>query len=140
MRRRLSSGTITRARQLRDDATDVERRLWYRLREFRRSGIHFRRQVPFRGYYLDFAEHHARLVVELDGSQHGEHQHHERDAVRDQVLTSEGYQVLRFGNRELVEDFDRVFAFIVHVADERLPPTRPASPSATQDDLPTRGR
>lgn len=114
----------------------MERKLWSRLRELRHHGFHFRRQVPFRGYYLDFAEHHVRLVIELDGSQHGEDGQHARDAIRDDILEHEGYCVLRFGNWELIGDLDRVLADIIHQAEERLPPTRRASPV----DLPTRGR
>lgn len=122
MRTRLNSGTISRARQLRESVTDMERKLWSRLRDFRKHGFHFRRQVPFRGYYLDFAEHRTRLVIELDGSQHGADAQHARDVVRDRVLAAEGYRVLRFQNWELVQDFERVVSDILHEAEKPSPP------------------
>jgi very-short-patch-repair endonuclease len=121
---------------LRDDATKPERWLWSRLRELRQHGFHFRRQVPFRGYFLDFAEHRLKLVIELDGGQHGEDRHLSHDQRRDELLVQEGYRVLRIPNNELIEDFEQVLAFIVAEAERRLPPTRIASLS----DLPTRGR
>src|SRR3979490_1057110 len=96
MRTRFKPGTIDRARLFRKRATDAERKLWYILRGLRVQGFHFRRQDPFRGYILDFVEHSARLVVELDGSQGA--QHSATDEIRDRVLFSEGYRVLRFSN------------------------------------------
>ena len=90
MRTRLKPGTIDRARSLRQRATDPERKLWHVLRGMRVQGFHFRRQVPFRGYMLDFVEHSAGIVVELEAERHV------ADEVRDRVLFSEGYRVLRF--------------------------------------------
>ena len=127
MPQKLTKGTVKRARQLRDDATKPERWLWSRLRALRPHGFHFRRQVPFRGYFLDFAEHRAKLVIELDGSQHGEDRRFIRDQRRDEMLAQEGYRVLRIPNSELVEDFERGFAFIVAEAEKRLPPPEAAA-------------
>jgi hypothetical protein len=81
MRTPLKPGTIGRARNLRTHTTDAERKLWYKLRELKALGYHFRRQVPFRSYILDFVEHSAKLVIELDGGQHGEDAHRSRDAI-----------------------------------------------------------
>ena len=61
-----------RARKLRQNATDAERILWSELRDFKRGGMHFRRQAPFDRYVVDFVCHSHKLIVELDGSQHGE--------------------------------------------------------------------
>jgi very-short-patch-repair endonuclease len=71
MRTPLKPGTIGRARNLRTHATDAERKLWYKLRELKALGYHFRRQVPFRSYILDFVEHSAKFVIELDGGSMG---------------------------------------------------------------------
>jgi adenine-specific DNA-methyltransferase len=139
MRTRLQGGTIPRARRLRAHATDAERQLWYKLRELKRLGFHFRRQVPFRSYILDFAEHSAGLVIELDGGQHGDDRHRARDFVRDRVLQTQGYRVLRFWNHEVIEHGDVVLDYIL--AQLMQPPTRPPSrESAPASDLPTRGR
>jgi len=122
MCKRTPAGTATLTKQLREDATKPERWLWSRLRELRQHGFHFRRQVPFRGYYLDFAGHQRKLVIELDGSQHGEERYVRRDQRRDALLAQEGYRVLRIPNSELVEDFEQVFAFIVAEAERPIPP------------------
>jgi very-short-patch-repair endonuclease len=66
--------SIERARVLRKNATDAERRLWRYLRDRQLDGFRFRRQVPLGRYVADFACLSARLVVELDGSQHAERQ------------------------------------------------------------------
>jgi very-short-patch-repair endonuclease len=130
------SMSISRARELRKALTPQEARLWSRLRGLRRShGFHIRRQAPFRGYYLDFVCFDRRLVVEIDGGQHGSEEGAARDAIRDSVLTGESFQVLRFWNREVNENIDGVMETIVRALAER-PPTRPPS-GAT---LPTRGR
>jgi BirA family biotin operon repressor/biotin-[acetyl-CoA-carboxylase] ligase len=61
---------IRRAQELRRNMTDCERRLWRRLRD-RELGFKFRRQMPIGGYIADFACPAARIVIELDGGQHG---------------------------------------------------------------------
>jgi very-short-patch-repair endonuclease len=71
MRKTLKPEVIARARQLRNDRPDMERLLWWTLRAFNRFGYHFRRQVPLKGYFLDFAEHKSKVTIELDGEQHG---------------------------------------------------------------------
>ena len=70
--------------------------LWSRLKRLRTQGFHFRRQAPFRGYYLDFVCFSRRLVVEIDDAQHAEDEAAAHDAVRDAVLRREGFAVLRF--------------------------------------------
>ncbi len=108
-----------RARQLRSGQTVFERRLWYRLKILNKHGAQFRRQVPFANYILDFADHSARLVIELDGSQHGEAENRLRDEKRDRMLTAEGYLVLRFANYEITEDADAVAEAIERTALQR---------------------
>jgi very-short-patch-repair endonuclease len=88
-----------------------------------RNGYHFRRQVPLCEFIADFAEHGHKLIVELDGNQHGLKAEHARDELRDKVIGEQGYQVLRFWNWELDDDIDAVVARIVHELTQR-PPTR----------------
>jgi very-short-patch-repair endonuclease len=128
---KLDRQTITRSREMRAHATDHERRLWHRLRELNRHGWHFRRQVPFRGYYLDFVEHQAKLVIELDGEQHGTATNSLRDAKRDAVIEREGYTVLRFWNHELNEDLERVVECIARELRKRRPHPKNASHFST---------
>jgi len=123
MRTPLKPGTIGRARNLRTHATDAERKLWYKLRELKALGYHFRRQVPFRSYILDFVEHSAKLVIELDGGQHGEDAHRSRDEIRDSMLRSEGYRVMRFWNADVLTDADLVTEYLLaELKAEAVPP------------------
>jgi crossover junction endodeoxyribonuclease RuvC len=134
MFKRASPEHIARSRRLRRDATEVEKRLWWKLRDFNKHGFHFRRQSPFRDYTLDFVEHDHKLVIELDGGQHGEALHAARDQHRDALLASQGYRTLRFWNTDVVENMDGVVEAIVRELER--PPTR----NAVRSDLPTRGR
>ncbi len=124
MRRRLRPETLAHARHLRNEPTIVERKLWWKLRELNTQGYHFRRQVPFRSYILDFAEHGYRLVIELDGSQHGLAKHRAHDAVRDRVLSSEGYRVLRFWNDEIIDNIEGVVEGILRALTQAPHPDR----------------
>jgi Uncharacterized protein conserved in bacteria len=96
------------ARTLRREQTDVERKLWYALRGRRLGGFKFRRQQPIGPYIADFVCFEAKLIVELDGEQHGEAAHTVYDRVRTERLKADGFRVLRFWNGELIENFDGV--------------------------------
>ncbi len=93
------------ARNLRQNKTEAEALLWSRLRNRQLESAKFRFQVPFDDFVADFVGHSARLVVELDGSQHADN---ERDKCRDAVMESAGYRVMRFWNTELFENLDGV--------------------------------
>lgn len=120
----VSPDRIARARAFRKALTPHEARLWVRLRGLRKFGYHFRRQAPFRGWYLDFVCFDRRLVVELDGVQHGEEEHARRDRVRDAVLAEQGFRTLRFWNADVNTDVEGVVERIVAALSERSP-TRP---------------
>jgi very-short-patch-repair endonuclease len=120
--------SIDRARDLRMHMTDAERILWSKLRELKAIGYHFRRQSPFQKYFLDFVEHDAKLVIELDGSQHGLPEQAAKDATRERFLQTQGYAVLRFFNHEVMENLYRVVEHIVRELGARHPhPTIDAS-------------
>ena len=89
-----------RARRLRSECTDAERRLWIFLRREQVAGRKFRRQYPLAGYIVDFVCVPARLVIELDGGQHVEAAAHDRQ--RTATLEREGYRVLRFWNDDVL--------------------------------------
>ena len=112
------------ARNLRKNETDAERTLWQGLREFRSAGLHFRRQAPIGPYVADFACHRAKLVVELDGDQHGEARSATCDAERTAFLNSRGYQVIRFANWEVLKERQRVLDYILHFAQSPHPDRR----------------
>lgn len=113
--------SVDRARELRAHMTDAEQKLWHRLREFKHIGYHFRRQAPFEIYYLDFVEHAAKLVVELDGCQHGMQDQAHKDQARDAFLRSRDYSVLRFWNSELAYNLDGVVETILRELSARYP-------------------
>ena len=105
--------TRDRARALRAAQTDVERSLWQRLRNRQLNGAKFRRQHPIGSYIADFFCLDARLIVELDGSQHGEEYERQPDERRTEYLESQGYRVLRFWNEEVLDNIDGVLETIV---------------------------
>ena len=96
------------ARKLRREQTDSERKLWSALRGRQFDGFKFRRQQPIGPYIADFVCFEAKLVVELDGDQHGSEQGIVYDEARTQFLRQEGFEVLRFPNIEINANFDGV--------------------------------
>jgi very-short-patch-repair endonuclease len=84
-----------RARTLRRNMSNAERKLWRALRAKQLDGARFRRQHPIGRYVADFVCLERRLIVEVDGGQHAEDDRIARDAARDRWLTAEGYRVLR---------------------------------------------
>jgi very-short-patch-repair endonuclease len=98
----------TTARRLRANATNAEKALWQHLRRFDTGGTHFRRQVPVGPYIADFACMAARLLIEIDGSQHGVDTNILNDKKRTQWLEAEGYRIIRFWNNDIVENLDGV--------------------------------
>jgi primosomal protein N' (replication factor Y) len=102
------------ARRLRRENTDAEGALWRLLRS-RSLGHKFRRQHPVPPYVLDFACVALRLVVEVDGGQHGP----ERDGARDASMQAQGWLVLRYWNNEALGNQAGVLADILRVAEDR---------------------
>ena len=111
---RIAPHTRAAARRLRREMTPAERRVWGRLREANRMlGTRFRRQAPIGAYIADFADLGRRLVIEIDGGQHGQGPTPSRDAARDAWLAAQGFRVLRFWNSDLTEAFDGVIDTIL---------------------------
>ena len=93
------------AKTMRADATLAENLLWQAVRNRQLEGSKFKRQVPLDGYILDFVCFEARLIVEVDGSQHADNT---RDLVRDAFFRGQGFRILRFWNDEVVQNLDAV--------------------------------
>ncbi len=90
------------ARRLRRSLTPQEVKLWNWLREGPvLQGFHFRRQAPIGRFIVDFACVKSRLIIEIDGSQHGSDHGRLRDRRRDEALAALGFRVLRFWNHEI---------------------------------------
>ena len=94
------------AQQLRKNQTKEEARLWYQF--LRRYDVRFRRQFPYGPYIVDFYCAKAKLVIELDGSQHYNPQMMAKDRERATFLEGQGLRVLRFTNAEVNLSFRQV--------------------------------
>ena len=105
-----SKEMISRARQLRHDMTKEERHLWYDF--LRTYPVRFSRQKVLGKYIVDFYCAKAKLVIELDGSQHYEADKSKKDAERTAFLDRYGLYVIRIPNHEVRENFEGVCAYI----------------------------
>ncbi len=96
--------------ELRHELTPTERKLWAYLRNDQ-LGVNFRRQHAIGPYIADFCCVEEKLIIELDGSQHLEQEAY--DAERTAFLESQGYQVLRFWNNDVLNDLEAVMRVIL---------------------------
>ncbi len=117
-----------KARQLRKNMTESERALWSRLRGKQVSGIPFYRQKPIGKYIVDFYGPRAKLVVEVDGSQHKDAEHAKKDKYRDEYFAGVSLRVLRFNSREVLKETDAVVEVIYRVIAEQLNGKSPSIP------------
>ena len=97
--------TLAKAKHLRQDLTDAERKLWSVLRNRQLHGAKFRRQQPIGPYVADFVCQEARLIIEADGGQHAASR---TDRQRTAFLKCKGYRVLRFWNNDILMNLDGV--------------------------------
>jgi very-short-patch-repair endonuclease len=119
----------TRARELRKSMSRQEVKLWLRLRSLRSLGHHFRRQSPLKPYIVDFECRPSRLIVEVDGHQHGLEEHLRRDDIRDRELQKRGYKILRFSNGEVDREMEGVMETIrLALSSPHPAPLAPPSP------------
>ncbi len=110
-----------RARTLRSNMTEAEKCLWRQLRELNQQGRHFRRQTPLGNYIVDFCEHAAKLVIEVDGGQHNSDEGVASDRERTAALERAGYRVVRFWNNEVLENTDSVLKTILSALNDPHP-------------------
>ena len=99
MNEQYNSALTPNAQKLRKAMTKEERHLWYDCLKILPITVH--RQKVLGPYIVDFYIASAKLVIELDGSQHYEEEHHAKDTVRDQYLESTGCRVLRYSNADI---------------------------------------
>ncbi len=118
----------SRSRALRHDSTFYEQRLWWRIRRKQLLGVQFYRQKPLGSYIVDFYAPRARLVVEIDGSQHFEPDQESADRTRAAFLEGRGLRVLRFDNGEIFENLESVVEKIYPAVKVALNPPYPPSP------------
>ena len=141
-----------RAKQLRQALTRAETLLWRYLKANRIDGLGFRRQVPIRNYIADFICMSAKIIVELDGESHDFEERQKADQNRDAFFVSEGFQVVRFTNGQVMSNLEGVVETIRQAAASRIcgsPPSltlphkgggnRSASAGTTENTNSTRG-
>ena len=113
-------------RTLRNKMTDAEKALWKVLRSRQVSGLKFRRQPPFGDFILDFVCLENKLVIEVDGGQHGEQVKY--DDIRTKNLTKAGFRVLRFWNTEVLREIEAVKERIWRAVEEQQAHPHPDPP------------
>jgi very-short-patch-repair endonuclease len=101
------------------------------------DSTHFRRQVPIGPYVADFCCLKAKLIIEVDGNQHGLDEYLSKDAKRTSYLTSQGFSVLRFSNREVMTEMNGVLEAIYSHLNST--PTRNPSPQGGGEQSGARG-
>jgi len=111
----------TLVKTLRRNLTSQEAKLWVRLKELKSQGLHFRKQVTIKNYIIDFACLSKKLLVEIDGEQHGFDVGLKKDRNRDFELETLGYRVLRFWNHEVDREIESVLDTIWSDAVDRDP-------------------
>jgi very-short-patch-repair endonuclease len=110
---------VQRARELRRNPTDTERKLWHHIRDKQIENYRFRRQRPIGKYIVDFICLEANLVIELDGGQHADQQQY--DAERTKYLTAQGLHVLRYWNNDVMQNIEGVLEDILAALLQRTP-------------------
>ena len=97
-----------RSRILRENMTAAEEYLWAKIRTDKVQGYRFYRQKPTGIYIADFYCHKAKLVIEIDGSQHSSIQNREYDQGRSDFFMGLGIRVIRFSNRDILSNINAV--------------------------------
>ncbi len=107
------------SRRLRINMTDAEQKLWHRLRRKQILDTQFYRQRPLLDYILDFFAPSVKLAIEVDGGQHYDADKQVADNLRDSRLRQQGITVLRFTNREVLQEMEDVLAAIYKYIEQR---------------------
>ena len=97
---------IVLAKNLRKNMTQEEKRLWYDF--LSKYEVRFQRQKSIDNFIADFYCHKAKLVIEIDGSQHRTESGFQKDEYRTEILEGYDLKVLRFTNRQIKTNFRRV--------------------------------
>jgi very-short-patch-repair endonuclease len=131
--RRIDKRLTDKARELRNNPTPQEDALWRLLSRYRPK---FTRQLSLKPYVADLACRQAKLIVELDGSQHIDSEY---DLERTRDLEAAGWTVLRFWNSQMDDNPDGVAESILSKAAECLGGTHP-QPLPSREGRKRRGR
>jgi len=103
-----NASTYEYARELRHAETKAEKMLWALLRNRQLKGKKIRRQHAFANYIMDFYCHECKLAIELDGDIHKEKVNQQYDTARTNLLNEYGIKVIRFWNKEVLQEPGKV--------------------------------
>ena len=110
MDRKHNTSLTEKAKQLRKNMTKEERHLWYDfLKDY---PVRFLRQKVIDRYIVDFYCHDAKLILELDGSQHYDNHQKQKDQIRTEILEQRDLTVIRIPNSEINRNFRGVCEYI----------------------------
>jgi len=126
-----------RAKQLRRVMTRAETLVWGYVKAGRIDGLGFRRQVPIKNYIADCVCFSANLIIELDGESHDFEERQKADQSRDAFFESEGLQVLRFANEQVLSNLEAVVEIIRQTAASRICGLPPSAAIAARAPPPT---
>lgn len=110
--------SFVKAKALRKDGTQAEKILWAKLRNNQLKGYKFRRQHPIGLYIVDFYCHQLNLVIEIDGDYHNIQEQIEKDKERTQNLETDGLQLIRFTNKDVMENLEKIISEIMIKTEE----------------------
>ena len=118
MDRKHNKSLVPNAKELRKNMTKEERRLWYDfLKDY---PVRFSRQKVLGKYIVDFYSASAKLIIELDGTQHFEETGQKYDKQRDKYLEEYGLQIIRIPNNDVNENFDGVCEYLDNLIKQSL--------------------
>ena len=118
MDRKHNKSLVPNAKELRKNMTKEERHLWYDfLKDY---PVRFSRQKVLGKYIVDFYSARAKMIIELDGSQHFEEAGQKYDSKRDEYLKEYGLKIIRIPNNEINENFDGVCEYLDKVIKQAL--------------------
>ena len=121
-------GIFERAKALRNNMTDAERKLWDELKGNKLSGFKFRRQHPVQRFIVDFYCHKLALVIEIDGEYHQTKTQKELDKERTEILNLNGFMVIRFSNKQVLESIEEVKLEVKEVIQSIEESSKPVPP------------
>jgi very-short-patch-repair endonuclease len=116
---RPTRATVLRARQLRQEQTPAEKKIWQRVRNHQLNNLPIRRQHPIGPYVVDFCCEPPKVVIEIDGDSHFETEQMQFDQERTDWLKTSGYRVIRFTNDEVHHNFEAVLQSIADVCETK---------------------
>ena len=102
-----------KARELRNNMTKQEQKIWSFLKNRKFYGYRFLRQYPIGNYIVDFICRSKKIIIEIDGGQHNEPQNIEYDTTRTNFLEAKGYKVIRFWTNDIDKNLDGVYKVLI---------------------------